>query len=1408
MAIEVNRDQIIYGAATRLSLDNTDLGPTTGAVTVRREVELIDIGTDVGTVIDKFQNRDQMFVEMELAQSTLNNLVVAWGGTVNEMMDADGNVTAIELALDPVSDLESAHQLVIEGPGTDDFVRRYTFPNVVSLVQTEQNIRKDGIISVPIEFEVMMDPQASEEHFGRIDELSAVLSLRIVSGNRQSAVINGTLANPLVVEVQDEDGNLVSGADVEFAVTAGGGTLSAIVDTTDANGQAQATLTLGANIGANTVTATVDEFVVEFTATGQARTATSVHSVSGNGQATVVNGTLANPFVVEVRDQGGNPISDAVVEFDITQGGGSLSHTVVLTNNNGRAQTTLTLGPNLGANTVRASVSGIATTIDFTATGQPSLPTTLHEISGDNQSVVINGTLANPFVVEVRDQIGNPFVGATVNFSVTAGGGSLSTDSAVTDDMGRAGTTLTVGSAIGTNNNSVEASVNGIATTIDFTASGNAQTPTTLVYISGRNQSVVIGGTLANPFVAEVRDEIGNVIEGVTVNFSVTAGGGTLSASSDTTDANGQAETTLTVGAGTGTNIVQASVSVIPDTVQFTASAIAQAPSSLHKISGDNQSVVINGTLANPFVVEVRDQIGNTISDAFVNFAITQGDGSLSHTVVLTNNNGQAQTTLTLGGTAGTNTVQASVSGITDTVDFTATGQPQAATTLHEISGDNQSVVINGTLANPFVVEVRDQIGNPFVGATVNFAVTAGGGTLSASSDTTDADGQAEATLTVGSTIGTNNNSVEASVNGISTTITFTASGNAQTPTTIHKISGDSQSVVINGTLANPFVVEVRDEIGNVIEGVTVNFSVINGGGTLSASSDTTDANGQAETTLTVGSAVGTNTVRAAVSGIISPVQFTASASAQAPSSLHIISGNNQSGVANNPLTNPFVVEVRDVIGNAIEGVAVLFDVVSGGGMLSTATDTTDADGQAETTLTAGPVAGTNVVRVSVSGITDTVDFTATASAQVATSLHSISGNNQFGVINEQLANPFVVEVRDQEGTAMSGVTVNFAIVSGSGILSTATDTTDADGQAETTLTFDGIAGLKLVRATVSGIDTNIDFLVTAQATAASSLHIISGNDQRSVISTELANPYIVEARNQMGDSVAGVNVSFAITQGSGTLSASSDTTDSNGRAETTLTADATVGFNIVRATLTGTSITADFTTPIYISLSFVSPGGLTWDGTSLLVADVSFDDVIAFTNGVVDNGRSIISNVITAANSSIRIQGLAWDGTSVLVLDSQADAVWGFTNRARDSSKDISASVVESASANIAPSGITWDGTSVLILDSQAPAVWGFTNGVRDSTKDISASVVESANASIVPQGITWDGTSVLILDSQAPAVWGFINGARDSNKDILASVIESVNSSINPRGITFVTDGVYIADRQLGAIWFFSTA
>ena len=396
-------------------------------------------------------------------------------------------------------------------------------------------------------------------------------------------------------------------------------------------------------------------------------------------------------------------------------------------------------------------------------------------------------------------------------------------------------------------------------------------------------------------------------------------------------------------------------------------------------------------------IVAVRDSEGQPIEGHLVTFTVTSGDGTLSVTRTTTDADGRAESRLTRGPDAGTNSVSAFAAGVEQPVIFTAAGQA-ILQSLTKVSGDGQQGPAGTVLAAPFVVSVLDEDGTAIAGAVVTFSVTAGGGALSSTTATTDANGRARSTLTLGSEPGTN--TVVATVAGLEPE-TFTTTAIEQTPHSLEKVSGDSQEGPASTQLAAPFVVSVLDQDDSPLSGVAVTFSVTEGGGLLSSTTDTnpctvepstssttatTDANGQAATRLTLGSDAGTNTVSATVAGL-EPVTFTATAAEQAmPHSLTKVCGEDQEGTADILLDEPFVVLVSDEDGAAIAGVVVSFSVTAGGGTLSAATATTDANGRAATRLTLGSDAGTNTVSATVEGL-ESGTFTATGEESPLASL-------------------------------------------------------------------------------------------------------------------------------------------------------------------------------------------------------------------------------------------------------------------------------------------------------------------------------------------------------------------------------------------------------------------------------------
>ncbi|HEX2081778.1 MAG TPA: hypothetical protein VHG08_29000 [Longimicrobium sp.] len=190
------------------------------------------------------------------------------------------------------------------------------------------------------------------------------------SATTQTAVVGTAVAEAPAVRVTDQQGQPLAGAAVTFVVTGGGGTLTGSSATTNAQGVATAgAWTLGPEAGQNTVTATVGSLApVQFVATAQARTPTTLTALTPTTQTGSINRSVDQAPRVQVKDQLGVPMRDVIVTFAVTAGGGSIFRPTVHTDESGHADViSWTLGPAPGVNTLTASVPGVAP-VTFTAT--------------------------------------------------------------------------------------------------------------------------------------------------------------------------------------------------------------------------------------------------------------------------------------------------------------------------------------------------------------------------------------------------------------------------------------------------------------------------------------------------------------------------------------------------------------------------------------------------------------------------------------------------------------------------------------------------------------------------------------------------------------------------------------------------------------------------------------------------------------------------------------------------------------------------------------------------------------------------------------------------------------------------------------------------------------------------------
>ena len=298
--------------------------------------------------------------------------------------------------------------------------------------------------------------------------------IAVITGNNQRGPAGQPLRDSLVVQVRDRRGQALPNARVAFRLDgeAPGASISPDTAETGAEGMAHARWVLGNASGTQTAVATVvgtTGLVARFDAEVGAGAAL-IERTSGNGQRGSRGAALADPLVVRVTDELGNPVAGVTVEWFTDDG--SVDPASSQTGSNGRASTSWTLGASAGEQRAEARSGGLeGSPVAFTATASSGDASRLVRVSGNGQSARPGDELDDPLVVRVEDQDGNGVPGRAVSWVVATGGGSVSDVNSTTDQNGRASIRWTLGPEPG--GNSLNAVVSGIgAVGFSATATG------------------------------------------------------------------------------------------------------------------------------------------------------------------------------------------------------------------------------------------------------------------------------------------------------------------------------------------------------------------------------------------------------------------------------------------------------------------------------------------------------------------------------------------------------------------------------------------------------------------------------------------------------------------------------------------------------------------------------------------------------------------------------------------------------------------------------------------------------------------------------------------------------------------------------------------------------------------------
>ena len=178
-----------------------------------------------------------------------------------------------------------------------------------------------------------------------------------------------------------------------------------------------------------------------------------------------------------------------------------------------------------------------------------------------------------------------------------------------------------------------------------------------------------MGAALPAPPLVRVADAHGNPVAGAAVQWTVSAGGGTVSPAAGTTDEAGLARTAWTLGTVPGVNTVQARHAEAPGSLAvFHATAVPGPPAALGKLAGESQSAPAGSALAAPLAVRVTDRFGNPLGGVAVGWSAGAGGGTLDPAVAATGSDGIASARWVLGAATLRQTAGAAVAGLAPAV--------------------------------------------------------------------------------------------------------------------------------------------------------------------------------------------------------------------------------------------------------------------------------------------------------------------------------------------------------------------------------------------------------------------------------------------------------------------------------------------------------------------------------------------------------------------------------------------------------------------------------------------------------------------------------------------------------------------------------------------------------------------
>ncbi len=900
------------------------------------------------------------------------------------------------------------------------------------------------------------------------DKTSAQVVLQM---SKDEITGNGVDNATLTATVKDQFDNEVNNLPVTFSSASSGLTLTPGVSNTNESGIAQATLA-GVAFGEQTVTASLanngasDNKTVHFIGDTAAAKIIELTPVPDSIIAGTPQNSSGSVITATVVDNNGFPVKGVTVNFtsrtnsaEMTNGGQAV------TNEQGKATVTYTntrssIESGARPDTVEASLengsSTLSTSINVNADASTAHLTLLQALF----DTVPAGDTTNLYI-EVKDNYGNGVPQQEVTLRVSPSEGVTPSNNAIytTNHDGNFYASFTA----------TKAGVYQVTATLE---NGDSMQQTVTYVPNVANAEITLAAS-KDPLIADnndlttltatVADTEGNAIantevtftlpEDVKANFTLSDGGKAI------TDAEGKAKVTLK-GTKAGAHTVTASMTG-GKSEQLVVNFIADTLSAQVNLNVTEDNFIANNVGMTTLQATVTDGNGNPLANEAVTFTLP-ADVSASFTLgqggsAITDINGKAEVTLS-GTKSGTYPVTVSVNnyGVSDTKQVTLIADAGTATLASLTSV--YSFVVSTTEGATMTASVTDANGNPVEGIKVNFRGTSV--TISSTSVETDDQGFAEILVT-STEVGLK--TVSASLADkptevISRLLNAKADINSATITSLEIPEGQlmvAQDVAVKA--------HVNDQFGNPILNESVTFSAEPPEHmTISQNIVSTDTHGIAEVSMTP-ERNGSYMVKASLAnGASLEKQLEA-----IDEKLTLTASSPLIGVYA-PTGTTLTATLTSANGTPVEGQVINFSVTPEGATLSGGKVRTNSSGQAPVVLTSNKV-GTYTVTASFhNGVTIQTQTTVkvTGNSSTAHVASFIADPSTIAATNSDLST-LKATVEDGSGNLIEGLTVYFALKSGSATLTSLTAVTDQNGIATTS-----VKGAMTGSVTVSAVTT------------------------------------------------------------------------------------------------------------------------------------------------------------------------------------------------------------------------------------------------------------------------------------------------------------------------------------------------